>query len=409
MKILILCLIAFFIAACNNPEGSNQSSTDEKNLIKLKLKDGDYRVPIFSHVVSRNTSKGKGALLLKKYIAEEEKLFGEKELFGENRLQIYPNSLLYNDTEVMEALEKDKVQLAAPSLSKIIKYNEKLKIFDFPFLFKDITAVEDFYQNNKHEFFYTYTQSSCTLAGDVQQEKKYYLDSDCKYVVLDLWHGGMKQFSSNEEIRISSEEIQITFSQPLKRLTCRAQNSPIIREMLVSLGAKVLIDNDFSALYKKLKTKDINCQENTWSNMFTQNFHEVQDFFVETNHSYLGYLLITNTNFWNERLNEDKQEIWQKHLNSVREAINGEEGWTNKLNKIAGDKIPHKKLGDKRDAWCEIIYNYKSNDANNVTFWKGQIKGIEELVCKAIGEKEGCPFNFLREAGKCESKSQSEK
>lgn len=38
------------------------------------------------------------------------------------------------------------VQIAAPSLSKFEKYTDSLQIFDLPFLFKDMNAVENFQQ-----------------------------------------------------------------------------------------------------------------------------------------------------------------------------------------------------------------------------------------------------------------------
>ena len=77
----------------------------------------------------------------------------------------------------MEALLLGDVQFIAPSLSKFDRYAKKVQVFDLPFLFDDIEAVDRF-------------QSS--PAG------KALLDSMKSKGIQGLayWHNGMKQLSS---------------------------------------------------------------------------------------------------------------------------------------------------------------------------------------------------------------------
>ena len=63
-------------------------------------------------------------------------------------MEVYPNSTLYDDKKVLEAMLQGDVQLAAPSLSKFEKFTKKFRIFDLPFLFKDVDAVDRF-QNSE--------------------------------------------------------------------------------------------------------------------------------------------------------------------------------------------------------------------------------------------------------------------
>ncbi|OXD84684.1 C4-dicarboxylate ABC transporter, partial [Vibrio parahaemolyticus] len=58
------------------------------------------------------------------------------------------NSTLYDDDKVLEALLNGDVQLAAPSLSKFEKFTKKYRLFDLPFLFDDVAAVDRF-QNSE--------------------------------------------------------------------------------------------------------------------------------------------------------------------------------------------------------------------------------------------------------------------
>jgi len=38
--------------------------------------------------------------------------------------------------------------------------------------------------------------------------------------------------------------------------------------------------------------------ENPWSNAYSQKFFEVQPYFTESDHGYLGYMVVTNAKFW---------------------------------------------------------------------------------------------------------------
>ena len=53
----------------------------------------------------------------------------------------------------------------------------------------------------------------------------------------------------------------------------------------------------FSEVYGALQTGVVDGQENTWSNIYTQKFFEVQDGITETNHQLLAYLLVTSQEF----------------------------------------------------------------------------------------------------------------
>jgi C4-dicarboxylate-binding protein DctP len=39
-------------------------------------------------------------------------------------------------------------------------------------------------------------------------------------------------------------------------------------------------------------------QENTWSNTYSQKFHEVQKTIAETNHGVIDYMVVTNAKWW---------------------------------------------------------------------------------------------------------------
>ena len=90
----------------------------------------------FSHVVAENTPKGQMANKFKELV--------DQRLGGKVVVEVYPNSQLFGDNKVLQAMLLGDVQLAAPSLSKFKSFTKKLQLFDLPFLFKDMEAVERF-------------------------------------------------------------------------------------------------------------------------------------------------------------------------------------------------------------------------------------------------------------------------
>jgi C4-dicarboxylate-binding protein DctP len=54
----------------------------------------------------------------------------------------------------------------------------------------------------------------------------------------------------------------------------------------------------FSEVYQALQVGTIDGQDNTWSNIYSEKFYEVQDHITETNHNLLAYIWMVNTEFW---------------------------------------------------------------------------------------------------------------
>ncbi|HEY6721387.1 MAG TPA: TRAP transporter substrate-binding protein DctP, partial [Burkholderiales bacterium] len=89
----------------------------------------------FSHVVTDDTPKGKGAIKFKE--------LAEAKTNGRVKVEIYPNSQLYKDREELEALQLGAVQMLAPSVSKFGPLGvRKFEVFDLPYMFADETSLE---------------------------------------------------------------------------------------------------------------------------------------------------------------------------------------------------------------------------------------------------------------------------
>ena len=226
----------------------------------------------FSHVVAENTPKGQMANKFKDLVAER--------LDGKVVVEVFPNSQLFGDNKVLEAMLLGDVQLAAPSLSKFNKYTKSLQIFDLPFLFKDMTAVEKFQQGPEGQNLLMATK-------------------DKGIIGLGYLHNGLKQLSASDPLRVPADAENKKF---------RIMSSDVLAAQFEAVNAMPL-KKPFSEVFTLLQTKAIDGQENTWSNIYSKKFFEVQPYITESNHGVLDYLVVTSVEFWDSVPEDIRAEV----------------------------------------------------------------------------------------------------
>ena len=226
----------------------------------------------FSHVVAENTPKGQ--------MANKFKAIVEKRLAGKVIVEVFPNSQLFGDNNVLESMLLGDVQMAAPSLSKFSRYTKKLQIYDLPFLFKDMDAVDRFQQGPAGQ----------KLLNSLNKRG---------LVGLGYLHNGLKQLSSSSPLRIPADARGLKF---------RIMTSDVLAAQFKAVKATPL-KKPFSEVFTLLQTKAIDGQENTWSNIYSKKFYEIQDYITESNHGLLDYLVVTSKEFWMELPDNVRPEI----------------------------------------------------------------------------------------------------
>lgn len=216
----------------------------------------------FSHVTSPTGSpKGVAADRLAQLINER--------LNGSLCMEVYPDSTLFNDNEVMDALLRGDVELAAPAISKIDTIAAPFLIFSLPFIFRDTDALQ-WFQNS---------------GPGVRMRREL---NDAGFVGLSYWNNGMRQMSATRPLMTPSDAAGLTF---------RVSGSDAQVQTYRALGADA-VKMSFSKVYDALANGDVEGQENTWPNIKTKRFFEQQDGITETNHSVSLYVLVTSEQFW---------------------------------------------------------------------------------------------------------------
>ncbi|MBC8212186.1 MAG: DctP family TRAP transporter solute-binding subunit [Gammaproteobacteria bacterium] len=275
----------------------------------------------FSHVTNSDKHpKGIAASLLEKRVNEQ--------MNGKACMQVFPNSTLYDDDKVLESMLNGDVQMAAPSLSKFEKFTKKFRIFDLPFVFDDIEAVDRF-QNSKDGEKLKNSMTRRGLKG------------------LEFWHNGMKQMSANRPLIKPSDASGLRF---------RVQASDVLVAQFEQLNANPQ-KMSFKEVYGGLQTKVIDGQENSWSNIYGKKFFEVQDGVTETNHGVLDYLVVTSDKWWKE-LPKDVRKQLAEILRGVTEERNNDSAKVNqeaKANIVNAGGIIRELTPAQRKEWVNAM------------------------------------------------------
>ncbi|SEK17681.1 DctP family TRAP transporter solute-binding subunit [Pacificibacter marinus] len=283
--------------------------------------DAGEMVIKFSHVTNTDKHpKGIAANLFMERV--------NAEMDGKACVEVYPNSTLYNDDQVLEAMLQGDVQMAAPSLSKFETFTKIYRIFDLPFMFKNMDAVEEFQQSETGQDM----KEAMVRRG---------------LLGLGFWHNGLKQFSANKPLVLPADAAGLKF---------RVQPSDVLVAQMEALDASPQ-PMSFSEVYGALQTGVVDGQENTWSNVYGQKFFEVQDGITETNHGLLDYMVVTSVDWW-EGLDADIRDQLSTIMMEVtteRNAAIADVDMQNRQAVLDAGGVIRELDADQRQAWVDVM------------------------------------------------------
>ncbi|MDN7244986.1 DctP family TRAP transporter solute-binding subunit [Planococcus shenhongbingii] len=260
---LFLLTSSAFLAACGSDEAASGGAGGD-GVEEMTIK--------FSHVVAENTPKHQGALAMKEYI--------EAESDGKIEVEIYPNSSLFGDQEEYQNLVANNVQFIAPDLTKFVGNNPQFNVPALPFMFDNDEEAIAFWDGEKG------TEILSSLEAD-------------GVLGLKMWPNGGKHLTNNERPIESPDDV--------KGLKFRTQGGQVLEALYSELGAGSE-SIPFSELYTALDQGVVDGQENTFSNIESKKFDEVQKYMTVMNHTRVDYAIFTNTEFW-EGMNDATREI----------------------------------------------------------------------------------------------------
>ena len=314
-------------------------------LASVQAQADDPIVIKFSHVAAIDTPKGQAAEYFKKQ--------AEALTEGKVKVEVYPNSMLFKDKEELEALQMGSVQMLAPVVGKLGPAGIKeFEAFDLPYLFTDLDAVHR------------------VTKGEIGKSLLTKLDQR-GMVGLGYWDAGFRVLSSNKPIHTPDQ---------IKGQKIRINSSKVNQAIISSVGA-IPQTMPFSEVYQALQTGVVDGADGNLTNLYTQKQYEVQKHVTLTEHTYSGYVILVNKDFWN-KLPEDirgkLQQAVQEASDLNEKAVVDDDKKALEAIKASGKTEIYTPTPEEKDLWVKAMTPVQDQLAERVG------KDLVEQIRKAV-------------------------
>ena len=209
---------------------------------------------------------------------------------GKMKIQVYTDSTLGTDLELMESMKDGDIPFIAASPSPQVSYIPQLCVFDTPCVYTDIETFRKNMDNEElmNEFREIYRQSGYRFLGITDQGFRVMTMSK-PYTDLSSIEG--------QKIRVMENKYHIQFWKSVN-----ANPTPMT----------------FSEVYIGLQQGTIDAQENPYEVIVSNRLYEQQDYVIETNHLPHLISLIVSSEFM-DSLPEDQQAIIREAAETAKQ------------------------------------------------------------------------------------------
>ncbi|WP_399538663.1 DctP family TRAP transporter solute-binding subunit [uncultured Paenibacillus sp.] len=285
---IVLGLLAAYMIGFQPIFGEKLPFDDEQTGLKDRI------VIKFSHVVAENTPKGLAAARFAELVKKKSR--------DRVEIQVFPNGMLYSEKTEVAALRRGDIQMIAPSFSNMNAIDPAWYVMDLPFAFRDQQDVNRALQGK--------------LGKRLFETLEPYGMKGAAY-----WSNGFRQMTNDVRPLRTPDDF--------RGLKFRVQPSEVLERQFNLLGAST-ISTPFNEVYRNLEAGVVDGQENTVSNILSKRLYQFQRYMTISNHSYLGYVVVFNEEFWNG-LPSDVRLIIEQALRETtlwnnQEALNNEKG-----------------------------------------------------------------------------------
>lgn len=259
-------------AACG---GSNEpaSNTANNSAGSGGSGDGVQELTIkLAHEVAENTSQHAGSLAFKEAI--------EKASGGKIKVQVYPNGQLFGDKDVFQNIVANNVQFTQIDMAKLVGEDPRFNIPSVPFLFKGDDQAIKFWDGEKGK----------EILGSLEKDG---------LVGLAMWPNGPKHLTNVVRPIKSPKDLQ--------GLKFRTQGGQVLESVFKAVGAGST-SIPFTELYTALQQGTVDGQTNTFVNIESKKFDEVQKYLTVSGETRVDLAFFSNKKFM-DSLNEPTRKI----------------------------------------------------------------------------------------------------
>ena len=257
-----LATAALALAGCGQQGGGAAPAAGGAAQDKLVIKVG--------HAATEDNTGHKGLVRLSELLQERTN--------GRISLQIFGNSQLGNERELIEAIQLGSVGMAFVSSAPVGSFKKEFFALDLPFVFTDRAKLYSI------------------LDGDIGKSILGSLDS-INIKGLGFWENGFRQLSNNK--------IEVHKLEDIKGLKIRTIENEVHLAIWKALGANPA-PLAFGELFTALQQGTFEAQETPINLFYDMKYYEVQKFISTTRHLYGAYVVLLNKDIFDKLSDEDK-------------------------------------------------------------------------------------------------------
>lgn len=213
--------------------------------------------------------------------AEEFKRLVEEKSGGSVKVEIYPNSTLGADVELIQGLQLGSVDMCVTDTNNITSFVPEIQVFNLPYIF---ASREHAYE---------------ILDGEIGQSMLKKLD-DVGIKGLAIWENGFRNLTNSKSAVYSAADVA--------GLKIRVMDSPLYIDMWSALGADPT-PMAWSEVFTALQQKTIDGQENPVAQIYANSVYEVNKYITLDRHVYAPAVLLISQDVFNKMSAEQQTAV----------------------------------------------------------------------------------------------------
>jgi len=254
----------------------------------------------------------------------------EKRFNNKVKIKLYPYSKTYNETQALKELQQGNLDIAIPSLSELSNYSQRFKIFDLPFLFYSQSAAERFLNG----------EYGVRLSNSLYSKG---------FVGLGFLNNGMKQLAANKKILHPYDAVGLKIGV--------LNSSEVLIQQYEQMGSRSIVIKP-GRINESLKKEALNGYENNWLNINKNKSQSMPPFIMESNHGYLGYLVVVSKQFWgiqSESTQNELRIVVKEAINYANRIVNQKMEKSRQSILDSGESEVYRLTAEERQAWAESL------------------------------------------------------
>ncbi|MCD8011300.1 MAG: TRAP transporter substrate-binding protein [Lachnospiraceae bacterium] len=251
-------------AAASESEAADDTASDS----------GDTGATTATYSISANATEG----TVTAYICQQFDEMLQESTGGNMSGNVYLNGSLGNDTEVAEQVMSGQVEFLCTNSANLVTMMSELAVLDMPGI---LTSLE---------------QARATMDDEDFRAALDEVFESNGLKLLMLSDQGFRQTSSNKELR----EVE-----DFSGLAIRTMENSIHMAYWESLGANPTPMNR-SEVFISLQQGLLEAQEDPYCSIEANNYAEVQEYIIETNHIFSNIIFICNLDYYNSLSEENR-------------------------------------------------------------------------------------------------------